>query len=59
MLIKRSVFEKMEKQYPELECVNDHQNRDLDRYNACLDCMIDPVRNGTSQKTMLFVGVGK
>lgn len=43
MLIKRSVFEKMEKQYPELMCVNDHQNRDFDTYHAAFDCMIDPV----------------
>ena len=42
MLIKRCVFEKMEKQYPELNCVNDHQNRDFDTYNAVFDCMIDP-----------------
>jgi hypothetical protein len=33
----------MEEKYPELKCVNDHQNRDLDEYHACLDCMIDPV----------------
>ena len=43
LLIKRDVFRRMEEKYPELECVNDHQNRDLDRYNAILDCMIDPV----------------
>ena len=43
MLIKRCVFEKMEKQYPELNCMNDHQNRDFDTYNAIFDCMIDPV----------------
>jgi hypothetical protein len=43
MMIKRSVFEKMEKQYPELDCVNDHQNRDFDKYHAAFDCMIDPV----------------
>ena len=43
LLIKRDVFVRMEEKYPELECVNDHQNRDLDRYNAVLDCMIDPV----------------
>ena len=42
MLIKRDVFVQMEKQYPELMCVNDHQNRDLDTYHACFDCMIDP-----------------
>ena len=28
--------------YPELECQNDHQNRDLERYIAVFDCMIDP-----------------
>lgn len=43
MLIKREVFEKMEKQYPELLCKNDHQNRDFDEYYALFDCMIDPV----------------
>lgn len=43
MLIKREVFEKMEKEYPELYCVNDHQNRDFDNYYALFDCMIDPV----------------
>jgi cellulose synthase/poly-beta-1,6-N-acetylglucosamine synthase-like glycosyltransferase len=42
MLIKREVFEKMEKKYPELYCVNDHQNRDFDSYYALFDCMIDP-----------------
>lgn len=42
MLIKRDVFTKMEQKYPELMCVNDHQNRDLDTYHACFDCMIDP-----------------
>lgn len=43
MLIKRSVIEAMYKQYPELNCVNDHQNRDLETYCAIFDCMIDPV----------------
>ena len=43
MLIKRCVFEKMEKTYPELNCKNDHQNRDFDDYHAAFDCMIDPV----------------
>lgn len=43
MLIKRSVFEKMQERYPELNCVNDHQNRDFDMYHAAFDCMIDPV----------------
>ena len=43
MLIKRCVFEKMQIQYPELDCMNDHQNRDFDTYNAVFDCMIDPV----------------
>jgi len=43
MLIKREVFEKMEKQYPDLMCKNDHQNRDTDDYCAVFDCMIDPV----------------
>jgi hypothetical protein len=43
MCIKRDVFAKIEVKYPELQCVNDHQNRDLDEYHACFDCMIDPV----------------
>jgi len=42
MLIKRDVFTKMFEKYPELNCVNDHQNRDLDEYCAVFDCMIDP-----------------
>ena len=42
MLIKRDVFTKMHEKYPELECVNDHQNRDLEKYVAVFDCMIDP-----------------
>lgn len=43
MLIKREVFTKMFERYPELNCVNDHQNRDLEEYCAVFDCMIDPV----------------
>jgi hypothetical protein len=43
MLIKRCVFEKMQAHYPELNCKNDHQNRDFDDYHAVFDCMIDPV----------------
>ena len=43
MLIKRDVFTKMHERYPELLCVNDHQNKDLDTYHAVFDCMIDPV----------------
>ena len=42
LLVKRDVFKKLEDKYPELNCVNDHQNRDLDEYHACFDCMIDP-----------------
>lgn len=42
MCIKRSVIEKMYEKYPELNCVNDHQNRDLEEYCAVFDCMIDP-----------------
>ncbi len=42
MVIKRSVFEKMHEHYPELWCVNDHQNRDFEKYCAVFDCMIDP-----------------
>ena len=43
LLIKRDVFTKMHARYPELLCVNDHQNKDLDEYFAVFDCMIDPV----------------
>jgi hypothetical protein len=43
MLIKREVFHKLEKAFPELNCMNDHQNRDFDTYHAAFDCMIDPV----------------
>jgi len=43
MLIKREVFEKMEKNFPELLCNNDHQNRDFETYYALFDCMIDPI----------------
>lgn len=42
MCIKRDVFERMEKEYPELNCRNDHQNREFDFYHAAFDCMIDP-----------------
>lgn len=43
LMIKRHVFERMFEKYPELNCKNDHQNRDLDEYCAVFDCMIDPV----------------
>jgi hypothetical protein len=42
MLIKRQVFKDMEEKFPELWCVNDHANRDIEKYHACFDCMIDP-----------------
>ena len=42
MVIKREVFTKLEEKFPELWCVNDHQNRDFDKYHAVFDCMIDP-----------------
>jgi len=42
LLIKRDVFTKMFARYKELDCVNDHQNKDLDEYCAVFDCMIDP-----------------
>lgn len=42
MLIKRCVFEQMQEKYTELNCKNDHQNRDFDDYCALFDCMIDP-----------------
>ena len=34
MLIKREVFTKLEEKFPELWCVNDHQNRDFEKYHA-------------------------
>lgn len=43
MVIKREVFEKMKEKFPELYCINDHQNKDFDNYYAFFDCMIDPV----------------
>ena len=42
MAIKRHVFTKLEEAYPELNCVNDHQNADFKTYHAVFDCMIDP-----------------
>ena len=42
MVIKRNVFEKMQERYKDLNCKNDHQNRDFDEYCALFDCMIDP-----------------
>ena len=43
MMIKRDVFSRMETHFPDLKCMNDHQNRDFDTYHAAFDCMIDPV----------------
>ncbi len=43
LLIKRDVVTKMHDAYPELYCVNDHQNADFKNYYALFDCMIDPV----------------
>ena len=43
MMIKRDVFTRMQERFPDLNCMNDHQNRDFDTYHACFDCMIDPV----------------
>jgi len=43
MVIKREVFTRMFEAYPELNCLNDHQNRDFENYCAVFDCMIDPV----------------
>ena len=42
LMIKRDVFTRMFEKYPELNCKNDHQNRDLDEYFAIFDCLIDP-----------------
>lgn len=43
LMIQRDVFTRMFAKYPELNCKNDHQNRDFDDYCAVFDCMIDPV----------------
>ena len=42
MMISRQALTKMHEHYPELNCKNDHQNRDFDEYCAVFDCMIDP-----------------
>jgi len=42
MMISREALTKMHEHYPELNCKNDHQNRDFDEYCALFDCMIDP-----------------
>jgi hypothetical protein len=42
MMISREALTKMHEHYPELNCKNDHQNRDFDEYCAVFDCMIDP-----------------
>lgn len=42
LCVHRRVFEKLEKDMPELWCQNDHQNRDFDSYHAAFDTMIDP-----------------
>lgn len=42
MVITRNALEKMHEEYKELNCKNDHQNRDFDEYCAVFDCMIDP-----------------
>jgi hypothetical protein len=43
LMIKRDVIERMYAHYPELNCKNDHQNRDFEDYCAVFDCMIDPM----------------
>ena len=42
MVITRKALEKMHEHYKNLDCKNDHQNRDFDDYCAVFDCMIDP-----------------
>jgi hypothetical protein len=42
MVISRKAFDKMHEHFTELNCKNDHQNRDFDEYCAVFDCMIDP-----------------
>jgi len=42
MVISRGALDKMHEHFTELNCKNDHQNRDFDEYCAVFDCMIDP-----------------
>jgi len=42
MVISRKAFDKMHEHFTDLNCKNDHQNRDFDEYCAVFDCMIDP-----------------
>ena len=42
MMISRKALNKMHEHYKDLNCKNDHQNRDFDEYCAIFDCMIDP-----------------
>jgi len=42
MMITRKAIEKMQEHYKDLDCKNDHQNRDFDDYCALFDSMIDP-----------------
>lgn len=42
MVITRKAFDKLHEKYKDLDCKNDHQNRDFDEYCAIFDCMIDP-----------------
>jgi|TARA_B100001142_G_scaffold319662_1_gene363464 hypothetical protein len=42
MMISREALNKMHEHYKDLNCKNDHQNRDFDEYCAIFDCMIDP-----------------
>ena len=42
MVITRKALEKMHEKFTDLNCKNDHQNRDFDDYCAVFDCMIDP-----------------
>ena len=42
MVISRDALKKMHEHYTDLNCKNDHQNRDFDEYCAVFDCMIDP-----------------
>ena len=58
MVITRKAFEKMHEKYKDLDCKNDHQNRDFDDYCAVFDCMIDPIIDDTFPKIMRFVDDG-
>ena len=58
MMISREALTRMHEHYPELNCKNDHQNRDFDEYCAIFDCMIDPDSKRYYPKITPFVEDG-